>query len=87
MAASSSGRQILVDAAADDAGGVRSDVTTMEWIRDRFAHTIDPADLTAIDAHLGALRETVTNETTDLKTAAGEGRALRRPLQLEPVGP
>ena len=79
--------QTLVDAAAGDAGGVRSDATTMEWIRDRFARTIDPADLTAIDAHLGALRETVANETTDLKTAAGEGRALRRPLQLEPVGP
>jgi len=79
--------QILVDAAAGDVGGVRSDVTTMEWIRDRFAGTIDPADLTALDAHLVALRETVANETEDLKTAAAEARKLRRPLQLEPVSP
>jgi len=79
--------QVLVDAAAGDVGGVRSDVTTMEWIRDRFENTIDPADRTAIDAHLVALRETVANETEDLKRAAAEGRALRRPLQLEPVTP
>jgi len=59
----------------------------MEWIRDRFAGTIDPADLTALDAHLVALRETVANETEDLKTAAAEARKLRRPLQLEPVSP
>ncbi len=57
----------------------------MEWIRDRFARTIDPADLTAIDAHIVALGETVANETEDLKTAAAEGRELRRPLELGPV--
>ncbi|MGI9080821.1 MAG: hypothetical protein ACR2FZ_00880, partial [Thermoleophilaceae bacterium] len=77
--------QVLVDAAAGDVGGVRGDVTTLEWIRDRFARTIDAADLTAIDAHLVALRETVANETEDLKTAAAEGRELRRPLELGPV--
>ncbi|MGH2920329.1 MAG: hypothetical protein ACRDLS_17285 [Solirubrobacteraceae bacterium] len=53
--------------------------------RDRFAHTIGAADLTAIDAHLGALRETVANESEDLRTAAAEARQLFRPLQLEPV--
>jgi len=57
----------------------------MEWIRDRFAHAVDPADLTAIDAHLVALRETVANETRDLKAATAEARELRRPLQLGPV--
>jgi len=77
--------QTLVDAAAGDVGGVRGDVTTMEWIRDRFAHAVDPADLTAIDAHLVALRETVANETRDLKAATAEARELRRPLQLGPV--
>ena len=41
--------QVLVDAAAGDVGGVRGDVTTMEWIRDRFASDIAAADLTAID--------------------------------------
>ena len=80
-------RQVLVDAAAGDAGGVRSAITAMEWTRDRFAGTIDPADLTAIDAHLIALRDAVANEAEDLKTAAAEARLLRRPLQLGPVPP
>jgi len=43
------------------------------------------ADLTGIDAHLGALRETVANENEDLKAAAVEGSAFRRPLELPPV--
>ena len=50
-------RQILVDAAANDAGGARSAVSTMEWVRDRFAHTLEPADLTAIDNSLVIMRE------------------------------
>ncbi|MDQ3724164.1 MAG: hypothetical protein M3376_14130 [Actinomycetota bacterium] len=74
--------QVLVDAADGAVGRVRGDGTTMEWIRDRFARTIDPADLTAIDAHLVALRETVANETQDLEAAAAQGRKLGRPLAL-----
>lgn len=57
----------------------------MEWIRDRFAHSIDPADMTAIDAHLVALRETVANENEDLETASAEATLLRDPLALGPV--
>jgi len=64
---------------------VRGDVGTLEWIRDRFASAIGGADLTAIDAHLVALRETVATENEDLKGAALEGRLLRRPLALGPV--
>jgi hypothetical protein len=77
--------QVLVDATAGDVGGVRSDVTTMEWIRDRFAHEIEAADLTAIDAHLGSLREAVSNESQDLKAASAEASGLRDPLALGPV--
>ncbi len=80
-------RQVLVDAAAGDAGGVRSAITAMEWTRDRFAGTLNPADLTAIDAHLIALRDAVANEAEDLGTASAEARLLRRPLQLGPVPP
>lgn len=79
--------QILADAAAGDVGGVRSDVTTMEWTRDRFAHTIDPDDLTAIDAHLGVLRDSIANESADLKTASAEAELVRRPLELGPLPP
>ncbi|HZI90172.1 MAG TPA: hypothetical protein VFD31_00925, partial [Thermoleophilaceae bacterium] len=77
--------QVLVDGAAGDVGGVRGDVTTMEWIRDRFAHTVDPGDLTAIDAHLVTMRESVANETEDLKAASAEASELRDPLALGPV--
>ena len=77
--------QILVDAAAGDLGGVRGDVTTMEWVRDRFADQINPADLTAIDAHLVALRESVSNETGDLRAASAEASELRDPLLVGPV--
>jgi hypothetical protein len=73
-------RQVLVDAAADDLGGVRGDVTTMEWIRDRFAHTLAKADLTRIDAQLVALRDPVTNESMDLGSAAIEAARLRDTL-------
>ena len=77
--------QVLVDAAAGDVGGVRSDVTTLEWIRDRFGHEIEAADLTAIDAHLGSLREAVSSERKDLKAASAEASELRDPLALGPV--
>jgi len=77
--------QILVDAAAGDLGGVRGDVTTMERIRDRFAHTLAAPDLTAIDAHLVALRESVADENKDLKGALAEASELRDPLALGPV--
>ncbi|MDX6586265.1 MAG: hypothetical protein QOI31_738 [Solirubrobacterales bacterium] len=70
-------RQVLVDAAAADAGGVRSDVAAMEWTRDRFAHTLDPADLTAIDAHLIEIRDSVANEVDDLRAATAATRGLR----------
>ena len=52
-------RQIQVHGAAGDMGGVRGDVTTLEWVRDRFAHTIEAADITTINAHLEVLREAV----------------------------
>ena len=74
--------QVLVDATAGDVGGVRSDVTTMEWIRDRFADDLEAGDLTAIDAHLITLRESVANESEDLKAASAEASELRDPLAL-----
>jgi hypothetical protein len=77
--------QALVDAAAGDVGGVRGDVTTMEWIRDRLAADLKAADLTAIDAHLTGLRESVADDNEDLSAATAEASQLRHPLALEPV--
>ena len=77
--------QVVTDATAGDVGGVRSSVSTMEWTRDRFAETIDPADLVAIDTHMTVLRDTVAFGNEDLKTAAAEGRQLQQALALKPV--
>ena len=79
--------QALVDAAAGDAGGVRGDVTTMEWIRDRFATRLSPANLTAIDAHLARMRESVADGNRDLKAARAEASRLRHPRAPGPVKP
>jgi len=72
-------RQLLVDAAADDLGGATSDVATLEWIRDRFVHTLDPVDVTRIDQHLLDLRANATDE--DLNAAAAEAARLRDTLK------
>jgi hypothetical protein len=71
-------RQILVDASAHDLGGITGDVATLEWIRDRFAHNLDPADLTRIDAHLLELQGAVADK--DLAAARDEAAALRDTL-------
>ncbi|HEX6582650.1 MAG TPA: hypothetical protein VF056_03535 [Thermoleophilaceae bacterium] len=69
--------QGLVHAAAGDVGGVRGDVATLEWVRDRFAHTLSPARLTAIDSHLGSLRESVADENEDMRAARAEASSLK----------
>jgi hypothetical protein len=71
-------RQLLVDATAHDAGGVVGDLATLEWIRDRFAHTLERVDLIRIDTHLVALRTAVNDE--DLDGAAAEAGSLRDTL-------
>lgn len=71
-------RQLLIDAAASDAGGVVGDLATLEWIRDRFAHTLDRVDIVRIDTHLGGLRTAVSDE--DLEGAAAEAERLRGTL-------
>jgi hypothetical protein len=48
--------RILVHAEADDLAAVTSDVATLEWIRDRFAHTLDGAERREIDGRLRDLR-------------------------------
>jgi hypothetical protein len=68
-------RQLLVDSAAGDMAGVRSDLATLEWIRDRFALTLDKLDLTRVDHKLVVLLSKVGDE--DLRGAAAEAARLR----------
>ncbi|MGH7561389.1 MAG: Hpt domain-containing protein [Gemmatimonadales bacterium] len=67
--------QILVDADADDAAGVTGDVATLEWILQRFAHTLKGADLTRIRQQLGLLKEAAKDG--DLDEAAEVAEELR----------
>jgi hypothetical protein len=71
-------RQIQVDAAAGNQGGVNGDVATVKWIRDRFASGLEPADLTVIDVHLSALGESVIDQ--DIAAAREEAASLRETL-------
>lgn len=71
-------RRALVDALEGSIGGVRSDHVTMEWIRDRFAHTVDPTTRTRIDALIGELGVAVVDR--ELGAAAAAARALLRHL-------
>ena len=68
-------RQVQVHAAAGDMGGVNGDVTMLELVRDRIAHTLDPADVTSLDAHIAVLRDAVVE--ADIKAAAAEAKRLR----------
>lgn len=60
--------QAILDANAGDPAGVAGDVATLEWIRDRIAHGLAPADAERIDALLADLRSAADNE--DLTAAA-----------------
>jgi hypothetical protein len=71
-------RQILVDADAGDQGGVNGDVATVKWIRDRFAASLAPAELTRIDVYLGALGDSVIDQ--DMTAASEEAASLRETL-------
>jgi len=67
-------RRLLVDAAADDVAGATGDVATLEWIRDRFAHTLGKVERTRIDTELGELRTSMIDG--DLRGAAETATAL-----------
>jgi hypothetical protein len=68
-------RRALVDANDGSLGGVRSDVVTLEWIRDRISHTLDPVTLVRIDTLVGELGTNVMDD--DLPAAAQTARDLR----------
>jgi hypothetical protein len=76
-------RQVVVDAAAGDLAGMRGDVTTLEFIRDRFVHTLEQPDVIGLDVHLIELRNAVNDE--DPAGVADEARSLRETLAgIEP---
>jgi hypothetical protein len=68
-------RQLLVDASADSVSDAAGDVSALEWIRDRFAHTLSSERRTQLDTLLVELREAVRDE--DLKAASELAVELR----------
>lgn len=64
-------RQLLVDAAANDAGAVTGDATTLELIWQRVRHTVDPTKAARLDAQLRDLRAAADN-----KKVAAAARAI-----------
>lgn len=68
-------QQVLVDAAGDEPGPVLGDVTTLEWIWDRIAHTLDNSAVSDIEIQLGDLRTAADDE--DLEAAAAAATQLR----------
>ncbi len=72
-------RRAMVDATAGSLGGVRSDVVTLEWIRDRIADTLDPVTLVQVDTSVGALGAAVSDG--DLAAAATTAQELRSILR------
>lgn len=69
-------RQLQMDASGDDPGAVASDVTLLEWVRDRFVHALDQADAGRMGAELKDLRSAADAE--DLKRAAALAEKFRR---------
>ncbi len=68
-------QQLLVDAEAADAGAVAGDATTLEWLRDRVRHTVDPSDARLVDKQLRTIRSAADAE--DFAKAADAAEALR----------
>ncbi|HEY9410032.1 MAG TPA: hypothetical protein VIP77_10675 [Jiangellaceae bacterium] len=76
-------RQLLVDVSAGDAPATAGDLTTIDWIRARFAHSLASPDVSEIDEALGVVRasavagdaaaiDAAVPELHDLLTAASE---------------
>ncbi len=68
-------RRALVDATAGSLGGTRSDVVTLEWLRDRIALSLDPVTLVRLDTLVGEMGGAVVDD--DLPAAAHAARELR----------
>lgn len=76
--------QILVDAAAASPGGVTNDVTTLEWVWDRFGHAVDGASADLIRSQVSDLRAAA--DAQDLAKASATAEQLRGILAgLKPI--
>ncbi len=68
-------RQAQVDAAGGTAGDLRGDASTLEWIRDRFQHTLATADRDQLTTLVATMRSAA--DAGDLTASAQAATALR----------
>jgi hypothetical protein len=68
-------QRFVLDAAAKDEQATRGDLATLEWISDRFVHTLLDTEAVAMHTHLVGLRTKVTDG--ELRAAAREAEELR----------
>jgi len=73
-------QQLRVHAAAKNLGGVTGDVAVLEWIRDRFADTLDPAQRRELDLRLRDLRAAA--DARNLPAAADHAARLASFLRV-----
>jgi hypothetical protein len=71
--------QVMLDAAAGDAGAVRGDVFTLGYIRDRILTTLDDAETTSVNTAYLKLQVAAADE--DLKKASDAAEHLREILE------
>ena len=71
-------RKLAVDAEGGDAGGVRGDLATLEWIRDRIARTLPKVDPCA--HRPSPVRAADEGTDGELRGAGAEAERLRRTL-------
>jgi hypothetical protein len=81
-------QQLRVDAAAKSLAGVTGDVAVLEWIRDRFASTLDPAGRAEVDSRLRDLRAAADAENLPAAAdhAARLGARVRHLVTRQPLG-
>jgi hypothetical protein len=79
-------QQLRVDAAAKDLAGVTGAVAVLEWMRDRFIHTVGRAGRKEVDSRLRALR--IATDAGSLPAAADHAARLgARVRELVPREP
>jgi hypothetical protein len=73
--------QLAVDTAAGGLGEVRGDVSTLELVWDRIAHTFDPAQVSQITGRMQALRAAADgNQLAQIPAQATDLRTLFAPM-------
>ena len=70
--------QVVLDAQMKNGDGLKGDTATLEWMRDRFARSLQKTDVTRIDTTLNDLRGYANDE--NFKEAIATARELMEVL-------